>query len=442
MGTDYEFERDVQYNYHKNILMTLEINKTCYSIGETIQGNLLLYPKNDSYQTQLINPYIEVKLREMHYYQYSRNEETVNKNKINRQITEEDEENIIIFSKVISLPDYNGKNISLDGLNIPFEVKIPQNVYPSCIFESSAFVRHFFSITFPFIEAKKTVVIVIKNDAHFSNNNGLLKSPTILQKEIEKHELIYVNSGSFKFKITLPKNIFIYSEEVPFIIEIESENLSFSIKGVEISLYRTIRYNEHYNHKIYRFRDNMELSRKYIYLTKGGKHLHVEDNIKLPITPDKFNPITVYSLLDNERKDYKYREKYEYIKIYPACYGGLITCNYFIKFIFDMGSWFTTNEEFIILLDFYDKFINNDNNTKTTEQTPGNNIDKSNKIKVEDNYPNESEIITPKNVGKKIEEELPNESDLNTQKENNNNKSENNDDKDGNAPPPPSSSPI
>ena len=107
-----------------------------------------------------------------------------------------------------------------------------------------------------------------------------------------------------------------------------------------------------------------------------------------------------------------------------------------------MGSWFTTNEEFIILLDFYDKFINNDNNTKTTEQTPGNNIDNSNKIKFEDNYPNESEIITPKNGGKKIEEELPNESDLNTPKENNNNKSENNDDKDGNAPPPPSSSPI
>lgn len=439
MGSiEYEFERDVNYNYESKIGMNLELNKTCFSKGEIIQGNLFLYSKNDLEETKLINPYIEIKLKEMHYYQYSENKVDQNKNKINNSITEEEEENITLFSETLNFPNYNGFIISRGGLNIPFKIKIPQTAYPSCIFfESNAFVRHFFSINFPSINAKKTLVITIKNNLHFSIDNHLLKSPLKVEKEIIKHKLMYFNSGSFKFSITLPKNFYSYDEIVPFLLDIETENLSFSIKGVEVLIYRLVKLNKHRNHEICRYRENKVLISKYIYITKGENQIHIEDEIKLPITPPEFNPKIIYSMLDNERKNFKYREKYQDIKLYPACYGGLITCNYFIKFIFNMGSLLTTNEEYIILLDFFENFIENNETPKATEEIPDiktddinkNNEDEKKYFKEENELPNESEINTPKYNNKKIENGYPEENEIKKTKDN---------DKDDEAPPPAS----
>lgn len=142
-------------------------------------------------------------------------------------------------------------------------------------------------------------------------------------------------------------------------------------------------------------------------------------------------------MLDNERKNFKYREKYQDIKLYPACYGGLITCNYFIKFIFNMGSLLTTNEEYIILLDFFENFIENNETPKATEEIPDiktddinkNNEDEKKYFKEENELPNESEINTPKYNNKKIENGYPEENEIKKTKNN---------DKDDEAPPPAS----
>ena len=450
MGTDYEFEKDVKYNYESNISMKLEINKTCYSKGEILKGSLFLFPRSYLYQTQLTNPYAEIKLEEMHYFQYHENDYDKNK-KAPSSITLEEEENITVLSENISFPNFRDVNITLDGLKIPFEVKIPQTAYPSCIFDSNAFVRHFFSVNFPSIGAKKTLVIVIKNNIFFSVYNGRLKSPITIQKEITKHKFIFFNSGFFKYSVTIPKNIFSYEEIIPFLIDIDFPNLSFNIRGIKVSIFRIYKLNRHKNHKISRYRSRKEIVNKYISFTEGEKNLHIEDFIKLPESSEELNPKTVYDLLDNERKNFNYREKYKNLRIFPACYGGLLTCDYFIKFEFDMDSWGTTNEDFIIPLDFYERFTDDIVKTpKPFELKPyagSNDLYKNN----ENGYdlPNKEELNTQKDdmelpnedeINKQKDDmELPNEDEINTKKDNNTedyNKQGDDNYKDGDAPPP------
>ena len=410
MGTEYEFEKDKKYNFDKNISMKLELNKTCFSKGEKIKASIFLLPKEDSFQTKLISPYIEIKLVEKHYYLYEKRISNNNRN-INNQIhdTYVEEDNKIILSENLFLQNYKDLNISLNGLKIPFEIKIPQSAYPSCEFDTDAFVRHFLSINFPSIEAKKTLPIFIKNNIIFSIGNGRLKSPVFIQKEIKKNKYIFFDAGSFKFALTIPKNTFTYEEMVPFIIDIDCLNFSSNIKGIKVSIFRIYNLNDPQNHKIKRDRKKNELISKYISITKGEKIIHIEDYIKLPTSPAELNPHYIYSLLDNEMKNYKYKKIYENIKLFPCCYGGLLSCDYIIKFEFEIDSWFSEDEDLIIPLDFYEQFI-------------------------ESNDINE----TPKPIEIKGDEhELPNENEINQQQNEQKTIGDNNY-QDGDAPPPSS----
>ena len=64
----------------------------------------------------------------------------------------------------------------MNGLKIPFEIKIPQTAYPSCDFNTDAFVRHFLNINFPSIEAKKTrpIRISVANSRRSARNKWRL----------------------------------------------------------------------------------------------------------------------------------------------------------------------------------------------------------------------------------------------------------------------------
>ena len=423
MGTEYEFETDKNHNYEGNISMNIELKKTCYSMGEIIHGNLYLLPKNTSYPTQIINPYAEITLREQHFYTYNGSYyDNYKKETIITKINEE--ENVILLTQNMIFPYNMDLNIS-NGSIIPFEIKVPNTSYPSCFFDSSSYVKHFLSISFPSIGAKKTVIIIIKNGIYFSSYNGLLKTPTIIKNEITKHKYIFFNYGSFKFSITLPKNIYSYNENVQFLIEIDCPNLSININGIKVSLYRISKKNYKRNHQTNRSKQKTDLVSKYISLTEGEKYLHIEDNIKLPVD---YNPKSIYSKLDNDNR--RYKDKFNNIKLFPSCYGGLLTCEYFIKFVFDLDSLFTTNEEFSIPLDFYELFNDFTAEPKKFELNPYDTYQTSNKnytdqngntIK-DDEFPDEKEIYMNKNN--------------NNKDNNNNNKPEGDNNTDGDAPPP------
>ena len=388
MGLELDFETDKNFNYDSNISMKIELKKTCFSKGELVQGNLYLAPKTPSVSSILINPLAEITLREHHYY-------VIKQTVRNKVITVKQEENVVLVNENIYFA-HNEFNIP-NGCPIPFEIKIPEIAYPSCIFDSKCYVRHYLSITFPSIFAKKTVVIIIKNNIYFSDINGLLKSPVIINREITKHKYIFFNYGDFKISIVLSKNIFSYDEKVQFIIDIDCNNLSIKIQGIKVILYREYKKNVQNSHEVNKRTDAEELIQKYISLIDVEKNLHIEDNIKLPISPPELNPKVIYSILDNDHR--RLKEKFKNILLFPACYGGLLTCEYFIQFIFDLDSLFTTNEDFTIPIDFGE--LNNEftSTPKKFELNPyitNNNKTQINNTNTDDELPDENEIYQKK----------------------------------------------
>ena len=420
MGTEIDFETDKNFNYEQNISMNIELKKTCYSKGEIIQGNLYLAPKTTPVSNILIKPFAEISLREHHYYDFEKTDYN-SKDQDRRSVIVKQEENVILFKENINFSDNYELNIS-NGYIIPFEVKVPYTAYPSCIFNSKSFVKHYLSITFPSIFAKRTLVIIIKNNIYFSDINGLLKSPVIINREITKHKYIFFNYGNFRISIVLPKNIFSYDENVPFLIDIDCNNLSIKIQGVKVILYRIDKKNFQNEHEFNKSKEKTELIKKYIALTDGEKKFHVEDNIKLPISPPELNPKVIYSILDNDHR--RLKEKFKNILLFPACYGGLLTCEYFIQFIFDLDSWFTTNEDFTIPIDFGE--LNNEftSTPKKFELNPyitNNNKTQITNTNTDDELPDENEIYQKKN-SKDNNYTKPGDDDDNNQ--------------DGDAPPP------
>ena len=167
----------------------------------------------------------------------------------------------------------------------------------------------------------------------------------------------------------------------------------------------------------------------------GETIYHIEDFIQIPKTIE-INPKQVYNTLDIDKR--KYNEKFKNIKLFPACYGGLLTSEYYLKIIYVMDSWFTSNEEVKIPLDFYEPFtINNYTNTQPFTQkdymNTNNYLNSKQITNIQQNQ--QTETVKPSTETNNQEDELPSEEEVNMQNNNNNNK-DGEFDKDGSAPPP------
>ena len=202
----YDFETDKEFNIEKNVSMTLELNKTCFSKGEYVYGSIILRPKEGLQQTLLTSPYATLYLTEYFYYKYTESQyDPAHKN--NRYVTKVAEENIPLLTLPLNFSNFQNANI-MTTITIPFQVQIPLNCYPSCIFDSTSYVKHYLSIDFPSIQAKKTAIIIIKNNSHFSTYNGLLQTPAVCFKETTKHKLFF-SQGSFTASINCLEILFL-----------------------------------------------------------------------------------------------------------------------------------------------------------------------------------------------------------------------------------------
>ena len=164
----YDFESDKEYNIDRYVSMTIELNKTCYSKGEFVEGTIILKPKEGLQDPILSSPFATLYLTEYFYYTYTENEYNHAKNR-SEFVTKKAEENIPLLTMPLNFSNFQNANI-MNTIKIPFQVQIPLNSYPSLIFDSTSYVKHYLCIEFPSIQAKKTVVIIIKNNAHFGTN--------------------------------------------------------------------------------------------------------------------------------------------------------------------------------------------------------------------------------------------------------------------------------
>ena len=377
MGNSYDFEHNFKYNYDSQVSLTINLPKTCYSKGEFILGNLYLKTKKYLQEKILINPQATVSLTELHNRgQQETDLDIYNQNDKSKENKMEEE--ILLFTYEMNLYRYSGANL-FQGISIPFRFQIPFNCFPSCIFDSNIYIRHLLSFDFISIKAKKTAIIIIKNDKYFSLENNLYKSPSVSTRKVNKHQYAIFNKGYFSASITLQKNSFSYDEAIPFIVEIDCSNLTIQVRSITVSLnvMQTVKnINDIKENSVLKTKEIMS---KNIVLTKGDKKYLIDDIIKFPSTLD--NPKFIYKKLDSDKRNFS--EKFKNIFLLPSLYNKILTCEYFIKIMLEMDTYFSTNESLEIPIEFYEddhSNINNININKTKNEQKLNNVKNINYI--------------------------------------------------------------
>ena len=364
-----------EFNYENDVSLSIELDKTCYSKGEKINGTLILSPEQNSTHTELVNPYAKFSFIEKQCYEFL---ETFYEK--DRDIIKPTRKNIeeikILGSYPMNFSKYEKSNM-LPNLKIPFQIMIPINAYPSLISDKNTYILHFLTCELESLKVKKSVPFIIKNNPYFTKENKLLKIPYETKQLIGKHKFAIISCGNFEVKINLEKNICPYNENLPITIDIDCSNLNnIKLKGVNIYIFRTFRKNSQKNKNLMKEEKTEEIVRKTLPLREGEITYHIEDGIKLPISSN-LNPEIVYQLLD-KNKD-QGMKKFQNIKLFPSCSGGLLSCNYFLKIIIETNTLFSTNEEIIIPVDFYSSSNNNkEDNEKNSKINMNLNIEENN----------------------------------------------------------------
>ena len=397
----------IQSNPENDISLDIELNKTCFSKDEYIYGIIVLTPKINSFIKEFLNPYALISIQEKQNYEYLDSSYDQENDEIKPAKKSINEFKTLIKTQY-NFSDYLNSSM-IPCLKIQFRIKVPNNAYPSCLFDKNTFVIHYLTIEFESLKAKKSEIIIIKNSPYFTKENGLLKIPAVYKHILTKHKYVIFDCGYMEVKITLEKNICPYNENLPIEINIDCSKLDkIKVKGVKIYMYRSYKKNNPNNKKIIYEKKIEEIVRKTLPLREGEKTYHIEDGIKLPLSSNDLNPEEVYKILDKDKREPNL--KFNNIKLYPSCNGGLLSCLYYITIVIETNTLFSTNEEIIIPIDFYSPFIpyEKEGNIKI-------NISKSfnkkldNKIilkKKEDNFEenfNINQLIFSKDFGKKKE---------------------------------------
>ena len=353
MGLGYDFESDREYNYDNAISMEIELGKTCFSPGEYVKGVIILKPKSGNGINYLQNPTAFLSITENALYTYSEQEYDYHSN-TKRYVNKTAKEKIPILNIPLDLSMYNNTEI-VDTIRLHFTFQIPLRIYPSCFFGSNTYIKHYLSIEFPSISAKKSLIIVIKNPPYFSVYNRLYQSPVMTYKEMKKSKLIF-SQGSFIASVKIPKNAFTYGEVIPFEIDLDLTKLTMNIKYIKVSLRRDSHKNLQYDHTKSYQKDTKEIAVKYCEFNIGLRKVKIIDSIEIDV--DK-NPKNVYHKLDNDNR--KVSQKFNGIYLYPTCFGGLLSVEYFFKVEIIMDTFWTTNEDFLIPIDLFEPFSDQPN---------------------------------------------------------------------------------
>ena len=367
MGFDYDFETDTEYNFENSIGMRIELGKTCFSPGEYVKGGIILEPKIGNTLQYLQNPNAYLSITEDCLYLYREREYAIN-SKTRYYETKSAKEKYFRLNMPLDLSYYHNSNLN-NQLKLPFSFQIPLNIYPSCYFDRNTYIKHILTVDFPSINAKKSLIIVIKNPPYFNNYNHLYQSPAIIYREMKKSKLFF-SQGSFITNFKLPKNAFSYEEEIPFEIDIDLSQLTMDIRHIIVSLIRIIHKNFQNEHSKSYSKEKSEVACKNIMIDKENRKINIKDKIEIDV--DK-NPKNIYYKLDNDNN--KVSQKFNGIHIYPTCVGGLLSVEYFIKMEIIMDTFWSTKEEFIIPIDLFEPFaeepfMNNNQNIPYPQQIP------------------------------------------------------------------------
>ena len=332
-----DFENNNEkYNIEKFFTVNIELKKTCFFKGEVFKGKVTIKAKG-TIKKSLLNCTIPANatLLEKHNYKLvERGNDT--------------SEEFILFKYPVNIPQFTANNV-LDGVTVPFEFQISHNAYPSCIFGMDSYIRHILTFDFPTIETKKSTVIIIKNRKHFTEFNELYKTPAEVSLKTSKHKYGLFHMGEFTCTLKLLKNAFSYNENIPFVIDIDCSKFKIAFTRIFICLMLAISKKSKTNQKKSLSRIEKKITSKTFSFSQKKDKYHLEELIKLP----KGNPYEIYKQLDTDNRCYG--EKFKDVLLFPSCYDGFLTCEYYFKIVLETNTLFSTDEYLIMPIDFYAK---------------------------------------------------------------------------------------
>ena len=250
--------------------------------------------------------------------------------------------------------DYEGADI-VSEIHIPFSFQIPLNIHASISY-GDGYVKHFLSVNFPGIKAKRALMIIIKRFEMFSNENKLLKIPASAFGDFYKKKRFNSPGGKVTCLLKLPKNKFYYFEKIPFEIYLDSTELNMKIKAIKLRLNMKIYYNYRGNKNSHFITENdIELfSRKYPVDNSLNK-FEIKDSIQLKNDSNFSKYISVsdkYHLLEEKKKlevDYNFKN----MVLMPFCFGGLINPEFILQ-VDIIYKHLRSTSSFSMLIDFDD----------------------------------------------------------------------------------------
>ena len=343
-----------EFVYEKKISINISVEKIIYFPGEEIKGFVYIQGKGTLTNPLFIYSLVNVFVYQIFYYEYepgTKLESDLGEEKLKIKIPfmdkTKEKENQIVYSTTFNYSQYLGKNL-INGLKLPFSVKLPFNLEPTFYFNNS-FIRHILTFDFSGIESKNSIGIIIKNQKYFSLQNRSLKEPLTVFKDMSKSKFIFFSQGKIAIYITSKSNSYKYGDEIPLDITINASELSINLLGVQIQFDRYIQFNDKNNKNSIKefFKQNL--------FCKIIKFAEKRDNYKqnvliIPKNDDFcFSPNTFYSLVEPNYFKLNFPET----NLFPFCSGGLINCIYLInvKLLFD--SLATTDETISIPIELY-----------------------------------------------------------------------------------------
>ena len=372
-----------KYNIQGNVDIQIKFNKVCYLPGETIEGWIILTPKFNLIEEIITHPQLYLRITQYQYYTYTVGSDT-----------EHEVESLDLVSTNYNFEDFLNNNTS-NSINVPINCILPNYSYPSIFFSSDSYVKHFFSIDYPYFKVKRTVMFIVKNNINFNTLNNTLKAPVECQKQYKKSKLFF-NKGSCLLTVKMPKNYFLYNEKVEFNINLNCKELKIGIKKFKVSLYRREKKNLPLQRfkarrqnvvKIY-FKDYIIKKKEDIYnITDFLLFSNINYNYGYSPCPyDIYKSFEAHGLFEVNESNFNF--------LYPSCVGGLLSVDYFIKVKVYFDSAWTFDENIDIPIDFFSIIENNNNNINNYNINYGNNFTTNN---INNNSTNDGKNVTPQN---------------------------------------------
>ena len=221
------------FNKKAKAKVDVELDSTIVLQGEILNGKINITPNKGSDITSLQNPQILFALlQEQNWQSYIFSEEE-------KACKSSQSNNSFYGNQTLNCSQYKNKNFS-DGISIPFQYKIPDNITPSLEYPHSklefAYIRNFLTVNIPELSYKNKILLIIQKKP------SIMNIPLKVSKEEERKKFILFGSGSILIEGSYPTYSFPILGNIPLTVRVDASKSDVLIKDVTVKLKRKLQF--------------------------------------------------------------------------------------------------------------------------------------------------------------------------------------------------------